>query len=198
MRAPDSPEPVHPVAHPASPTTPGLLRRLASGFYDALIMLAICILATFFIVPFSHSAGFDSFYAHRPGVKLIYQLGLLALGYAFFGGFWTHGGQTVGMRTWKLRVICRDGTALGWYRALIRYLTMLIPWLLLILGLEFLISTRGQPGLNVSGMAALASFVLAIAGFIWPGLDARRLAWHDHLSGTRVVLLPQISRPRQT
>ncbi|MHB8424481.1 MAG: RDD family protein [Gammaproteobacteria bacterium] len=195
MSAPDSPEPARLDAHAASLTAPGLLRRLASGFYDALIMLAICVLATFLIVPFAHNTGFNSFYVHRPDVKLIYQLGLLALGYAFFGGFWTHGGQTVGMRTWKFRVICGNGAALGWYRALIRYLTMLIPWLLLVLGLEFLINARGQPGLGVSGIVALTSFVLAIAGFIWPGLDARRLAWHDRLSGTRVVLLPNTSRP---
>jgi uncharacterized RDD family membrane protein YckC len=171
-----------------TPAVPGLFRRMAAGCYDALIMLAICIVATLLIVPFVHERGFDAFYARHTGLKLLYQLGLLSLGYAFFGGFWTHGGQTIGMRAWKLRVVCLDGAPMDWYRALIRYLSMLIPWLLL-LGSEFLINANGQPGIGVYTVIAVVIFILAFAAFVWPALDPRHLAWHDHLSGTRLLLV---------
>ena len=189
MSATDSPQPSRTTAPSAGLAAPGLARRLACGGYDALLVASLCILATFCIVAFARGKGVDSFYAGSPGAKLFYQLGLLALGYAFFGGFWTHGGQTLGMRAWRVRVICMDGAGLGWYRALLRYLTMLIPWLLLVLGSEFLFNAQAQPEPGLHHIAAPLTLLLALLGFIWPRLDTRGFAWHDHLSGTRVVLL---------
>ncbi|MGH8378583.1 MAG: RDD family protein, partial [Gammaproteobacteria bacterium] len=144
--------------------------------------------------PFTHGRAFESFYAQHAGVKLLYQLGLLALGYAFFGGFWTHGGQTIGMRTWYLRVVRLDGAPLNWYCALIRYLTMLIPWMLLLLGSELLLNAHSQSNPGLLRGSATVIFLLALAAFLWSAFNPRRLAWHDHLSGTRLVLLPKICR----
>ncbi|HKT32641.1 MAG TPA: RDD family protein [Gammaproteobacteria bacterium] len=172
----------------AALAAPGLLRRWASGLYDALIVLAICILATFLLMPFTHSRALDTFYAHSGGLKTSYQLGLLILGYAFFGGFWTHGGQTIGMRTWKLRVVRLDGARLDWYRALLRYLGMLIPWLLLLLGSELLITAVQSAQALAWRAAGALALLAALAAFLWPAFDRRRLAWHDRLSGTRLVL----------
>lgn len=183
-----SPAASQPVAQLPALGAPGLLRRWASGLYDALVVLAICILATFLVMPFTRSAALESLYAHSSGLKMLYQAGLLILGYAFFGGFWTHGGQTIGMRTWKLRVVRLDGARLDWYRALLRYLGMLIPWLLLLLGAELLMSAQQSaqaPAWIVAGMLALLA---ALAAFLWPAFDRRRLAWHDRLSGTRLML----------
>jgi len=188
MNAPDNSQPI---AQSISLKPPGLFRRLASGFYDALILIAIWILATFLVMPFTRNRGFESFYAHFNSIKLLYQLGLLALGYAFFGGFWTHGGQTVGMRTWRLRVVRLDGAPLDWYRALLRYLAMLIPWLLLLLGSELLITPAQSQDALASRVAAMLIFLLALCGFLWPALDRQRLAWHDRLAGTRLALLPR-------
>ncbi|MGH8312094.1 MAG: RDD family protein [Gammaproteobacteria bacterium] len=167
---------------------PGLLRRWASGLYDALIVLAICILATFLVMPFTHSRALETLYAHSGGLKVSYQVGLLILGYVFFGGFWTHGGQTIGMRTWKLRVVRLDGARLDWYRALLRYLGMLIPWLLLLLGSELLMSAVQSPQALAWRLAGALALLAALAAFLWPAFNRRRLAWHDRLSGTRLVL----------
>lgn len=194
MNASDS---SHPIRQDASLAAPGLFRRLASGFYDALILLAIWILATFLIMPFTRSGELASLYAHSVSLKLLYQFGLLVLGYVFFGGFWTHGGQTIGMRTWKLRVLRSDGAPLDWYRALLRYLAMLIPWLLLLLGVEFLLLTAQQPGMLARGISAVLILLLALTGFLWPALNPRRLAWHDYFSGTRLLLLPKAGKPKQ-
>lgn len=166
---------------------PALFRRWASGFYDALIVLAICMLATFLVMPFTHNHALESIYAGSSGLKLLYQLGLLTLGYLFFAGFWTHGGQTIGMRTWKLHVVRFDGLPLDWYRALLRYLAMLVPWLLLLLGIELLLPAARTSGawtwLAGGGVILLA----AAAGFLWPAFDRQGLAWHDRLSGTYLL-----------
>ena len=42
---------------------------------------------------------------------------------SFYLWFWTHGGQTVGMRAWRLRVQNADGSAISLTQALIRLAT---------------------------------------------------------------------------
>lgn len=42
---------------------------------------------------------------------------------SFYLWFWTHGGQTVGMRAWRLRVQNSDGSAISFTQALLRLAT---------------------------------------------------------------------------
>ena len=69
-------------------------------------------------------------------------------------------GETLGMRAWKLRVVGPDGGPPGWGRALLRFAAALLSWLPLGLG------------------------------FLWVLVDKDGLAWHDRLSGTRLVHRP--------
>jgi uncharacterized RDD family membrane protein YckC len=192
---PHTPEPT--CSHlPAA--APGLLRRLAAGFYDLIMLTAICMVVTLLVVICTRAGDLRAFYDNHAGAKLIYQAGLLAVGFAFFGGFWAHGGQTIGMRTWKLRVVCMNGGPLGWRRALIRYLSMLIPWLLLLLGSELLFNSGRQPQAVIYRISAACVLVLAGLVFIWPAFDPEKLAWHDRLSSTRLLLLrPPLKHGKQ-
>ena len=44
----------------------------------------------------------------------------------YFAWFWSHGGQTVAMKAWHIRLVDRDGKPVGERRALVRYL---LSWL---------------------------------------------------------------------
>ncbi|HVR81447.1 MAG TPA: RDD family protein [Luteimonas sp.] len=70
---------------------------------------------------------------------------------------WRYGGRTLGMRPWHLRVVAVDG------------MPAKVPMLLR----RYAIGT--------------VSLLLAGAGFWWAWFDRDRLAWHDRLSGTRMV-----------
>lgn len=138
--------------HPS--LTAGLLRRLAAVFYDALVLLALWMLATALWLPAAHGE------AIRPGSPLyhFYQLSLLLVAFAFFVGFWGCAGCTLGMQAWRLSLIRADGSRLRWRDAAWRFLTALLAWLPLGLGV------------------------------LWVVVDRDRLAWHDRLSATRVVI----------
>ncbi|OGI41569.1 MAG: hypothetical protein A2150_00620 [Candidatus Muproteobacteria bacterium RBG_16_64_11] len=41
-------------------------------------------------------------------------------GFLFYGWFWTRGGQTLGMRAWRLRLTRADGGPVTWRRAALR------------------------------------------------------------------------------
>ena len=136
------------------PPRAGLPRRLASAFYDALLLTALLLVAT---LPFVLLAG-D---ATRGWARHVLQAWLVAVAGVYFVYFWTRGGQTLAMRTWRLRVVRSDGAALGVARAAHRY------------------------ALAVLGSAALG------ATFLWALFDREGLFLHDRLAGTAIVEAPR-------
>lgn len=133
----------------------GFLRRLGAMFYDSLLLIALLMMLSY---PYVWLTGGD-----KPGliVKTAYQIYLLAICFFFYSGFWVHGGQTLGLRSWRLKLITKDGGPITWALALKRFA---FAWIsLLCLGL----------------------------GFLWVIYDRDKLAWHDRWSETRLVLLPK-------
>ena len=74
----------------------GLLRRLAAALYDAFVVAALFMLATFVVIAFRGGEPVN------PG-NLLFQLVLIATAITYYAGFWVKGGQTIGMRTWRIK-----------------------------------------------------------------------------------------------
>ncbi len=140
---------------PDADATPGLLRRLAAITYDSLLLAGVLLIVGM-PLPLLPEAMQKVWW-----LRLAIQAYLLAVCFLFFGWFWTHGGQTLGMRAWRVRVVRDDGSALGWSAAAGRFFSAMLSW------------------------AALGM------GFLWIILDPAGKAWHDRLSKTRLVLLPK-------
>jgi len=99
--------------HPA-----GLFRRLGALTYDSLLLVAIWFLATALVMLVTRG--------HFNPASLPFQLYILLVSFWFFGWFWTHGGQTLGMRAWKIRVLQPSGAAINWGQAAQRFFVALI------------------------------------------------------------------------
>jgi uncharacterized RDD family membrane protein YckC len=125
-------------------------RRLAALCYDALLLTALAVCFTLLVLAVRLGA------AVPPG-SWWFPAALLGLATAFFCGFWVHGGQTLGMRAWRIRVVRDDGGALTWRRAALRF------------------------------AAALVAALPAGLGLWWSVFDAGKRGWHDRWTGTRVV-----------
>jgi len=145
-------------ATPPALSPPGLLRRLGAMAYDTLLLLALLMMLSY---PYVWLTG-----GAKPSllVKTLYQIYLLTICFLFYGGFWVRGGQTLGMRTWRIKLVRNDGGPITWTIALKRFFSALFS--LLCLGL----------------------------GFLWVLYDRDKLAWHDRLSGTRLILLPKTQK----
>jgi len=133
----------------------GLFRRLAAMLYDGLLLLATLFLGSAPFVWITGNTPLSDLF------RLLFQLYLYTLGYLFFGWFWVHGGQTLGMRAWRLRLVRNEVGPLTWRLALGRYLLATLSWL--VLG----------------------------GGYLWILIDREKCAWHDRLTGTRIILLPK-------
>ena len=136
---------------------PGLLRRLAAVLYDSLLLVALLMVIT---APLLLLTGGEAIDPRRdPLLEWAYRGLLLAATVGFFGVSWTRGGQTLGMASWRLRVLREDGGTLTWADTVRRLAAAALSWL--VLGL----------------------------GWLWLLVDPARRTWHDRLSRTRVVLV---------
>ena len=125
-------------------------RRLAAFCYDLLLLAALVLAFTAVVV------AARSFASVPPGTWWFLP-SLIGIAAAFFCGFWVHGGQTLGMRAWRIRVVRDDGGALTLPRAAARF---------------------------ALGVIAAAPAGL---GLWWSLLDESKRGWHDRWTHTRVV-----------
>jgi uncharacterized RDD family membrane protein YckC len=133
----------------------GLLRRLAAIIYDALLVGALLFLVT---IPFIALRGGEPV---EIGDNMIYRVVLAAVIYAFFVGFWTRPGRTLGMQSWGLQLETPEGTKPTCTQASLRFFAAILSW--------------APCGL----------------GFLWQLWDKDSLTWHDRISGTRLVYYPK-------
>lgn len=93
---------------------PGIGRRLASMLYEALLLVAVLFTAAFIFVAIARDATL-------PGIRPIFQIYLVGVVAAYFLWYWLHGGQTLPMKTWRLRLISPDGSPISLKQACLRF-----------------------------------------------------------------------------
>jgi uncharacterized RDD family membrane protein YckC len=80
----------------------GALRRLAALVYDLLVIIAIQFLVTALYLAIVLRGNAPE---HAPLLQATLFPLLVVATFGFYAWFWTHGGQTLGMRAWKLKVV---------------------------------------------------------------------------------------------
>lgn len=152
--------------------TPSLRRRLCSMVYESMLLFGVLFISAWL---------FSTLLQQRHALYLRHALEswlFIILG-LYFVWFWNHGGQTLAMKTWRIRLVNADGSRINVMRALARFL---LSWLWFIpgLALAWVLGAKGWmliwiPTLNVVIWAALVY------------LDPQRQFLHDRLAGTRIV-----------
>jgi uncharacterized RDD family membrane protein YckC len=130
---------------------PSIRRRLAAMVYESFLISAVVLVAAFAYLPLFGGA-------ETPFRKAVFQLYLLIVLALYFLVFWTRGGQTLAMKTWRIRLVGRGGNRVSVPRGLLRL-----------------------------ALAALGLACFGV-GFLWALLDPQRQFLHDRLAGTRLVL----------
>lgn len=127
-----------------------LRRRFAAISYDALLLFGVLFVFTLAVV------------ALRGGREVEpdtwwFSISLPLVALCFYGWFWTHGGQTLGMRAWRIALRTEDAGQLTWRHAVVRY-----------------------------GAAWVSTLALGM-GFWWSLIDREKRCWHDRWSHTVIV-----------
>ena len=119
--------------------------------YDAVLLAALLLAGGFAFVAWGR-------HIEPVLVRPAMQLFLLVLVGAYFVWQWSRGGQTLPMKTWRIKLIAADGGPLTVRRAIFRY------------------------------VLAVAGLLLCGFGLAWAFFDRDRQFLHDRLGGTRIVM----------
>ena len=142
--------------------------RLLALLYDAFPVIALWMLLstafTFGYTFLGHHAVRENIAPFSPLQWLLWLCCWLVTG-VYATASWARGGQTLGMRPWRLHLQDADGGSPGRKALWRRY--------------------------AVGSLSLLAGGL----GFWWAWIDRDRLAWHDRASGTRLVRMPRKGTP---
>ncbi|WP_395684229.1 RDD family protein [Dokdonella sp.] len=138
-----------------SATPASLWLRAAAVVYDLFPLIGLWMLTAALAMLIAHG---DVDAAHPPATwRALLQMALFAVTATYFVASWSRGGQTIGMRAWRTRVVSTEGRALPWPRALLRF------------------------------SLALVSLLAFGLGFAWCLFDRRGRAWHDIIARSELV-----------
>lgn len=130
-----------------------LLVRVAAMIYESLLVIAVLFVASFIVLPFVGEL-------HSGWQRHLFQAYLAGVLFAYFSTFWLRSGQTLAMKTWRIRLCDHSGGRVSFRQAALRF------------------------------VVALAGALLVGAGFWWALFDRERQFFHDRVAGTRLIRVP--------
>jgi uncharacterized RDD family membrane protein YckC len=122
--------------------------------YESLLVTAVVFVASFIVLPLVGEL-------HAPWQRHLFQIYILVVLFAYFSAFWLRSGQTLAMKTWRIRLVNQGGTSITLWQAALRF------------------------------TLALAGSLLAGAGFWWALFDRDHQFLHDRILGTRLIRVPR-------
>ena len=135
----------------AADAAPSIRRRLASMLYESILLFAVAFLATWVFQFAAGTLAIDGWRRH------LLQLFMLAVFAVYFLWCWLRGGQTLAMKTWRIRVVAKHGHGkIAPGAALLRFVFAL-----------FLVPTT--------------------IGIFWAMVDRDRQFLHDRLAGSLLL-----------
>ncbi|MBN8767700.1 MAG: RDD family protein [Thiobacillus sp.] len=130
------------------------LVRVAAMIYELLLVTAVLFVAS---LPFLYLVGnAETGWRHH-----VFQLYLVGVLFAYFSAFWRRSGQTLAMKTWRIRLTDLNGGRPSLKQSALRF------------------------------VLALAGLALAGVGFWWALFDRDHQFLHDRIAGTRLVRVPR-------
>jgi uncharacterized RDD family membrane protein YckC len=152
---------------------PPLARRLACFLYEGVLLFGVVMIAGYLYSSLTQQRN------AMQGQHALQAFLFVILG-IYFIWFWSHGGQTVAMKTWHIRLVTVQGEPVGQWRALARYLSSWL-WFLPALAAAHFTGLKGLGPL----FGAMAAGVLGYAALSY--LIPQRQYLHDAICGTRLV-----------
>lgn len=141
-----------------------LAKRLLAIIYDLLLQTAVffvlaVVMSTLTTFILNDGNAITKEHPYYLLNQIIILCTLFVSSLLFHSWFWMHGGQTLGMKTWRIKLVSNNATNLSWKQAITRYFAALLSWSLL-------------------GM-----------GFLWCLFNENKRSWHDILSDTYLIQL---------
>ncbi|MBL78600.1 MAG: hypothetical protein CMH70_00820 [Nitrosomonadaceae bacterium] len=132
--------------------TPRFWRRIICMIYEFLLLVSVLFISGFIFHLIYHDT-------ESPYFRPIFQFYLLSIAGIYLIWFWTHGGQTLAMQTWKLRIVSSNGESVNKWQAIARY------------------------------FLAITSISIFGCGLFWAFFDREGQFLYDRLAGTKIIAI---------
>lgn len=165
--------------------------RLVAMLYDGMLILALLffvsmlliVLGTKLFLPVGTTAQQSQLLpAWYQNLVLTPAFILTLMG--FYGVFWRRAGQTLGMQTWRLKTMNRDGSLLSWGQVVKRILAACI--------LPVICGFIGYALHGNRGAVLFSMFIGLLFNYWFAWVNKQGLAMHDMLSNTVTMKMPKI------
>ena len=164
--------------------SPGLIRRLAAMLYDSFLVLGIVIIS---LLP---APLIDEALRLSLQGKIMIRMYLLGVVFMFFGWFWTHRGQTLGMRAWRIKLVSERGTRVTWSQALQRYLTICMFVIGILSVAVFFLPVIESQGRPVKIAYITATGILMASGHLCCLIHPKNYSIFDLITKTKLIVIP--------
>jgi uncharacterized RDD family membrane protein YckC len=151
--------------------------------YEALLLFGVVFISGWLLDTLTQSR-------HALMLRHTRQAWLFLVIGAYFIFFWRRTGQTLAMKTWRIRLVPVKGSSISLTQAIFRYLLAWL-WFLPAMAIDYFFGIKGWPsiGLIVVGM---------MAWLVATRFDKNRQFPHDRIVGTRLVDVQVAARPNKS
>jgi uncharacterized RDD family membrane protein YckC len=163
-----------PTAPPSTITAPSLYARFAAMTYESVLLFAVLFIAGYpllALLRWQHPLS-------EGQRAVLFGFWVLVLG-VYFVWQWRHGGRTLPLKTWDLRVTDPAGGAPSLARLILRYAA---GWTLFAPAALYIALARPDGGLTLLALAA-SPYLMQLPALV----DPQRQLLHDRLAGTRLI-----------
>ncbi len=173
--SPPAAAPPHPQAAgvPAAARAPGLGRRLLCAAYEFCLLFGVTFISNYLLLSLAQWRW--PLNAVQQPILQAYTLCVIGV---YFIYFWGRGGQTLAMKTWRIRLVGPDGGRASLLACCLRY--ALLWWGLLPGAIVFALTRH-------NGYAALIVLASVLFSWVWMWFDRDRQFLHDRMLGTRLI-----------
>jgi uncharacterized RDD family membrane protein YckC len=151
--------------------------------YEAMLLFGIVFIAAWLFSTLAQQR--NALYLHH-----ILSAWLTLVVGTYFVWCWSRGGQTLAMKTWRIRLVSTTGAPISRWRAAARYA---LAWLWFL------------PGLLLAWVFEVKAWMLVliplcnmICWALTVYLDPERQFLHDRLAGTRLIIVSKVSKKQKS
>ncbi|SEL01651.1 Uncharacterized membrane protein YckC, RDD family [Roseateles sp. YR242] len=169
------------MTQPQDSAPPSFKRRMAAFLYEGVLLFGVVVVTALIYSPLTNQRH------ALKGMQGLQAAAFVVVG-LYFVWFWSHGGQTLAMKTWHLRLVDRRRLPVGPWRAVSRYLLAYLWFLPALVSVHLMGMGGNGPVVTVALLTGVAAYLLLAR------LHPNRQFLHDVICGTQLVTQRPMSK----
>lgn len=162
------------------------IKRILAFIYDLFLIIPLMMLTTVIWLPLNNGIAIEP---GNPLHPLMIFTSVILTPTLFYTYFWYKGGQTLGMRSWKLKIISITGHSLSKKQSTARSVLLISSLTLIYIGFKTTLLLNFQ----VQSIIPLAIALISLLGMCQT-FTSKRASLADLLAKTIIIQLPKVEK----